>query len=71
MKRGLKPLRAFNNDLAESFLVNGAPLIRGTPEWDDRERRRRDAGNCCISIGKLSRTPSWQRKAIRFLQRKS
>lgn len=27
--------------------------IRGTPEWEDRERRRADRGCKCISFGRI------------------
>lgn len=30
------------------------PMERGTPEWDDRERRRRAAGCQCISMGSIA-----------------
>ena len=28
-------------------------LIRGTPEWDQRERERKAQGKCCLSFGPI------------------
>lgn len=36
-------------------------LIRGTPEWEERERARLQAGCACISFGTvLDGRPLWQ-----------
>ena len=38
-----------DQELAESFLVDGRPLVRGTPEWDAREDARKASGCHLIS----------------------
>ena len=41
-----------DQELAESFIVDGRPLIRGTPEWEEREFARCAAGCSLLSFGK-------------------
>ena len=48
-KRKFKEKEYPNLELAESFLVDGRPLVRGTPEWDAREDARKASGCHLIS----------------------
>lgn len=34
-------------------ILNRGPLLRGTPEWDERERARAAVGCGCLSFGAL------------------
>ena len=40
-----------NRHVAESFLVNGQPLERGSIGWEARERVRKILGCECICLG--------------------
>ena len=34
-------------------------LIRGTPEWEDRERIRKDSGHCLLGFGEIEDKDAW------------
>lgn len=50
--------RAAESGRCEAILratVERGPLVRGTPEWDERERARKALGAKCLSFGKVRR----------------
>lgn len=50
--------RAAESGRCEAILratVERGPLVRGTPEWDERERARAALGAKCLSFGKARR----------------
>ena len=42
------------------FCTGRKILIRGTPEWEDRERIRNDSGHCLLGFGEIGDKDAWK-----------
>lgn len=49
-------------------LLSKGPLIRGTKEWDDRERARRSIGCRCLSFGSVMEARQRELDSIKTYQ---